>query len=64
VKFSLTIDIKMDNAAFKDNPDELKNILQSYANYNYFPHAEWAEQTPLRDINGNRVGTALAGVIE
>jgi len=64
MKFKLNIEIDMDDAAFEDNPDELKNILQAYVNYNYFPHADWVTLLPLKDINGNRVGTATAEVID
>ena len=64
MKFKLTIKICMDNAAFEDNHDELKNILVAYANYNYFPHAEWTGRTPLKDINGGTVGFANAEVTD
>ncbi len=48
-----TITVKMDNAAFTDNPgDELARILRDLAK-----HVENGDTgRPLMDSNGNRVG--------
>lgn len=64
MKFNLTIDIKMDNDAFRENPGELDEILRLYVNNNFFPHGAFSVRSPLKDSNGNTVGYAAAEVTE
>lgn len=49
---NITIECKLDNAAFEDNPDELRQIL------NQIPHnLKPGDDGKLRDSNGNTVGS-------
>lgn len=54
----LQITIELDNAAFQDNPDELRQILATIADR--VPHRLNESDGPLklRDSNGNTVGSA------
>jgi hypothetical protein len=53
-----TITINMDNAAFTDNPDELRRIFDEIKERLDY----WSEfdgipvEYPIHDINGNKVG--------
>jgi len=50
------IEIEMDGAAFADDPgEELSNILHALSQRVF--HAALDESFPLRDTNGNSVGT-------
>lgn len=48
----ITIDINTDNAAFKDDPSELKRIIGNIA----IQVNAGAREDNLRDSNGNTVG--------
>lgn len=56
---TLTITIRMDNAAFEDNPHEVNDILHSFITRTE-GHAALApgEVMTLHDSNGNTVGEA------
>ena len=48
----IIIEVNMDNASFKDNPNELRDILS-----NQIPNDIVAgDEGNLRDSNGNKVG--------
>lgn len=73
MKFNMTIDIKMDNAAFIVNPHEVKHIVSNFINdkgrsISELTPSTWAKDTserwPLKDSNGNTVGYATAEVID
>ena len=49
----ITITLETDNAAFCDNPGEVKRILKSWLNRGHHSVDDGA----LMDINGNKVGT-------
>jgi hypothetical protein len=56
----VTIEIRMDNAAFDDAPAaELAQILRDLANR--IDHDGQADDGPLFDANGNRVGSIHLG---
>lgn len=46
----LTITINLDNAAFEDNPDELRKVLEQVSIY------QDGMTRTLRDSNGNTIG--------
>jgi hypothetical protein len=48
----LKIQINLDNAAFEDNPSEIKTLLQNIS----FDIAKGYVQSIIRDTNGNIVG--------
>lgn len=54
-----TVDINTSNATLvgEDAPDELARILRSMADEVELGTPRGAESCPLRDVNGNRVGT-------
>lgn len=57
----VSIEIKMNNAAFEENPAELSRILRKLANDLDDPsepdgYIQMDGSLSLRDINGNRVG--------
>ncbi len=56
----LTITIQMDNAAFTDNSGaEVARILREFADRSEDEtDSSWDNTYSLRDINGNKVGTA------
>ena len=64
MKFKMTIDINMDNAAFKEDHLELESIVREFTRNTFFPHFEYAERVPLKDANGNTVGYAAMEVTE
>lgn len=53
-----TLEIKMDNAAFEDDPScEVSRILRDAAKrIDGHPHFSPGHEQPLYDINGNHVG--------
>jgi len=54
----ITIDIKTNNAAFKDNENEVYEIIKRVANSakDHFVARNAVETGNLRDSNGNTVG--------
>jgi len=54
----LTIQIKMDNAAFDPSGTEAARILRELADRLDGDNLRAKDLRPLRDINGNRVGEA------
>lgn len=60
---SVTIQINTTNQAFTDNPNELAMILAKLADKlaaNRIDEQEAIQGVPLRDSNGNTVGTFVA----
>lgn len=54
----LTITIETGNAAFQDDPSrELARILRAQADL--IESGMATDETPLRDVNGNRVGVCI-----
>jgi hypothetical protein len=53
-----TLEIKMDNAAFEDDPSyEVARILKETAKrIEGHPHFSPGHEQPLHDVNGNTVG--------
>ena len=64
MKFKLTIEINMDNDAFKENEGELDEILRLYVANHYHVHHMREDAVKLVDSNGNTVGTAFSEVID
>jgi len=50
----ITIEVNMDNAAFSDNPEEVRRILRVAGNY--AADMDYEAIFPLHDSNGNKVG--------
>ena len=48
----ITINVKLDNSAFEDNPNELQEILARQIPHNIKP----GDDGKLKDSNGNTVG--------
>ena len=53
----LIIKINLDNAAFKDDPEELQQILQWLAEGVIYDEYKSACNRSLQDSNGNQIGT-------
>ena len=54
----LVIQMSLDNAAFTDNPDEIKIVLDKLSARMPYPLVPTDSPVKLRDTNGNTVGTA------
>jgi hypothetical protein len=67
MKFKMTVDINMDNAAFEEHPYEAERIVLHYVKMAIFPNTtdiDWYEEKALFDANGNKVGYALMEVTD
>jgi hypothetical protein len=53
---TLTIKVKMDNAAFEDDATEAERIVAELASSGCLQYMEKSDGGNLRDINGNIVG--------
>ena len=59
MKFKMTIDISMDNAAFEEDYDLVEKLILKIVDLNVFPDPRFSpefDEKPIRDPNGNRVG--------
>jgi len=56
---TVTITIDTSNAAFEDNPGELRGILEVLAAQLYDYSRDDMEVLPIRDSNGNTVGRVV-----
>ncbi len=51
---TLLIELDMDNAAFEENPNELRNIFERIERL--VPQYKIGDSFPIRDSNGNKIG--------